>query len=150
MLLSESIQDSYIMHTSIRCSFRLCIAVFAVRYNAGRPQSICKYRPEPRRKVSACEICVETATNPSSTSPNLQCNIQHKFVTSDLGGARSRNSESNDMDYDVFSDGGINQKRTGYLFEAAELVSKVCRQKHRKSAVELPQFLSWSELTSGD
>lgn len=124
--------------------------MFSSRYNAARHESICKYRPEPSRNVSASEICLETATHPSSAATNLECDIELYGDTLHVGGTSSRNSQSKDIEYDVSSEGGRNEEKTEYLFEAAELILNVRRLASRKLAEELLQFLSWSKLVSED
>lgn len=120
------------------------------RYSAARQESICKYLPEPSRKISTSKICEETATHSSLMLTNLQCNIERKIFTSNVGAHSSRNSRSKDMDCDVSPDGGTNEKKTRYLVGTAELLWKFYRHGNRKLAKDLLQFLFWSKLPLED
>lgn len=100
--------------------------------------------------MSASKICVETATHPPSTPTNLQGDIKQEVVTSDVGGASSKNSQYKDVDCGVSSHNRGVEEKTKYMFGAAELILNICKLPSRKLAAELLQFLSLSKLTLED
>lgn len=108
------------------------------------------YRPEPSRKLLTSENYVETATKPFLTSLNLHCDIEQEFVISDVFVASLRNHKSKYMKCIVFYNDRTNEQRTGYLFEAAEIILMVCRHGSWKFNEVLLQFKFPSKLTSDD
>lgn len=90
---NEGLQHSFITDSSISCDFRPCIPIFLARYNFARHESVCKYRPEPK-KIPASKICLETATLPLSTTINLRCDIEQKVVPSNVRATTLRNAQS--------------------------------------------------------
>lgn len=101
--------------------------MFVARYNAVRHESISNYRPHPNRKVLACEICVKTAANSSSTPTNSQCDTKQEFFVFNVGAARSRNCHCKYMDCIIPSKGATNDERREGVLEATDLLLKVCR-----------------------
>lgn len=91
---------------------------------------------------------METATNISSTTKHLHCNIEQEFVNSDASSASSGNPQSYDMDCGSSSDGEEKKDGIKYLFGAVALFHKVCRHGNWSLARELLQFLSGSKLNA--
>lgn len=86
-------------------------------------------------------------------TPKWQCDIVYEIVASDVGAARSSSSQTNEMDFDFFLNGGTIEERTERSSTCLELRSffrKLCGHGIQKLVEELLQFLSWPKLTSED
>lgn len=79
----------------------------------------------------------ENSNKSFANNPELQCDIEQEFFDMDVRAVRLRNSQSKDVDFNVFSDGETNGNRMKYLFESAERSLKVYRYGNRKLAEKL-------------
>lgn len=89
-----------------------------------------------------------TCTNPLSTPPNLQHDIEQEFVASNVDAPGSRYFQCKDMGCNESTDAETNGVRVENLFGASSISVQIRRHGKQKFAKELLQVLSWSKLAS--